>query len=151
MPPPPRRPPKPGKAVDNVDVTKAFSELGYDADFIAVQAITNTLQEVRRESRKQVPKDERKLEKGIRYRVNGSEGIIYASARKGGSKGEYALLQHEDLEAKHANGEKAKYLEDPFNEIGNSEYPKQVREALQKRLRSGKKLTGRIKRVQGDG
>ena len=57
----------------------------------------------------------RKLEKLERESHRKNNGDVV-----GGFAANYALTVHENIEARHKKGKKAKYLEDPFRELTNS-------------------------------
>lgn len=66
------------------------------------------------ESQDEVPVDTTLLKTSGRLefpQIEGSSVVVEISY--GGAAGEYALDVHEDLEARHKPGKKAKYLEDP--------------------------------------
>jgi len=78
------------------------------------QAVFGTANDVLNESKKIVPVDTGTLKdsgKVERPKVD-SDGIE-VEISYGGSASEYALIVHEDMKARHDNGQSAKYLEKP--------------------------------------
>jgi hypothetical protein len=82
------------------------------------------------ESQKQVPKDTGELADSAEMNINKQSISLRYTAN-------HALEQHENLHYRHKPGQKAKYLEDPFNEIARSIGGRRIAIELDKRLRKG--------------
>jgi hypothetical protein len=80
---------------------------------LSTEGAQQVMREVFQESQNQVPKDSGSLRDSGELRVHQSRVTIAYTA-------EYAGEQHENLYYRHNAGEKAKYLEDPFNDIART-------------------------------
>ncbi|WP_327368725.1 minor capsid protein [Streptomyces sp. NBC_01217] len=74
---------------------------------LASDGLRNALEHILAESRRIVPLEESTLERSGRVHVDGLEGAITYDTV-------YAVVQHENLDYKHAPGREAKYLEKPM-------------------------------------
>lgn len=92
------------KKMSDLGQTRALKE--------ALYAEANT---VLNESKKIVPVDLGNLKRsGEVERAVTSGTSVEVSITYGGAASEYALIVHEDMNARHKNGQSAKYLEKPF-------------------------------------
>ena len=66
---------------------------------------------LQRESQKEVPVDTGALRASARTRAHGTGFNVYVTVSYGQN---YAIYVHENLEARHKPGKKAKFLEDPL-------------------------------------
>lgn len=123
-------------------------------------ATTQACEEVLTESLKQVPRDTGTLASTAFYEVQrrmatkrytyegivgyaGMSGVGYSHDRINPKSGKaasvYATLVHEDLDAVHPNGGKAKFLEDPVREYGAARF-KRVAETYWRYAISGQSV-----------
>lgn len=106
------------KLVGDKEVDRALAKLGGpDLNSAAKFALNNLGENIMGESKLEVPVDEGIL-RGTGHvdpaRVVNSF-LVLVEMGYGGPSAPYALIQHENLDFQHKPGEKAKYLEDPFN------------------------------------
>ena len=100
------------------------------------KATTAACREIMSESLKQVPRDTEALASSAFYEVKhapdyGFEAILgygrggEVNPKTGVPVEDYAVVVHEDLEAKHPVG-KAKFLEDPIRDFASRKFPRTV-------------------------
>lgn len=96
-----------------VKTTMSFTAATAKARAGAARGLGLAMEHLLTESRKQVPLEEGTLERS-------GAAITDADALRGAVSYDtkYAVRQHEELDWRHDEGRKAKYLEDPLNQEG---------------------------------
>jgi hypothetical protein len=93
----------------------------------ATAGAVKVMQEVFAASQAQVPKRTLRLQRSGQLRVNSKSVSISYTAP-------YAGEQHENLHYRHRQGQKAKYLEDPFNQIARTKTGRVVSKMIDEAL-----------------
>lgn len=116
----------------------------------AEKAIIAACEEIKKKSLEQVPKDTETIAKSFFYVVRGSYQNATATIGYGGNgdpvnpktgkrASEYMVKVHEDLEAQHPRGGKAKFFEDPLREYSR-DHDATVALTIKYELERGNKL-----------
>lgn len=99
------------------NIVAKLAELGTAAQVGAAEAAYKEADIILGMSEKIVPFQTGDLQSTGRVEEVADEaGMITAAVAYGNEKVDYAVIVHEDLEAKHAQGEQAKYVEQPARE-----------------------------------
>lgn len=132
----------------NLDIRKFrnyINRLDKASRVAAVEAMRESIDELTKEIKLQTPKDTNTLvnslssyvreeDNGVRARVGFAIDKDPTNPKTGLRASQYVLRVHEDLDAVHPNGGKAKFLEDPVRDF-QAEYSKIATAVIRKRLR----------------
>jgi hypothetical protein len=74
------------------------------------EAVRDIIGQIETLAKEQVPVESGDLKASGRSYMEGDTGVVIFDAK-------HALVQHEDIEFRHKEGQNAKYLENPFNQL----------------------------------